>query len=555
MRFDDMAATVIARSGATPEARRVAWRQLVDLVAQCRTDHDQVDTVYGTLRAWRGGVPAVERAQTARALAGRRIPPALFAFFAEDGAGIAAPLARTARFDVDQWTALLPALPPPVRALLRHRTDLDPAVAHALASFGAADMVIAGPSAETAFESQAETDPVAALDGPPEPDPLTGGVQIRELVDRIAAYRRERPLPAAEAGPSVDTAQAEAFRFETGSDGIVTWVEGAPREPLIGISIAAVADAHDHGVDGHVAGAYRRRAPFRDARLSVAGGGASSGEWRISAVPFFNHKDGRFTGYRGTARRPRIDEVARVPGGGTGLYGSALPPESLRQLVHELRTPLNAILGFAEMIDRQMLGPAAQDYRSKAIEILGEARRLLGAVDDLDTAARVDSNALRLERARVDGAALLERVCGELAPLTDDRGVHLRVSVARGLPALSVDPSALERMFSRLLAAVIAVTASGEALSVKLEPETSQVALRIGRPRALGEQDERALLDPGYSPDGDWPEAPLLGLGFALRLVRNLALAAGGQFVIGADSFALVLPGAIGTPAKGENSG
>lgn len=565
MRFDDMAATVIARSGATPEARRVAWRQLVDLVAQSRTEPDQADTVYGTLRAWRGTVPAADRAQTARALAGRRIPPALFAFFAEDGAGIAAPLARTARFDVEQWTTLLPRLSPPVRALLRHRTDLDPAVAQALASFGAADMVIEGPAADAVnavaadaivIDAELGSEPVETLEGPPEPDPLTGGVQIRELVDRIAAYRRERPLPAAAAGPSTDAMpQAEAFRFETGSDGIVTWVEGAPREPLIGISIAAVADAHDHGVDGHVAGAYRRRAPFRDARLSVAGGGASAGEWRISAVPFFNHKDGRFTGYRGTARRPRIDEVARVPGGGTGLYGSALPPESLRQLVHELRTPLNAILGFAEMIDRQMLGPAALDYRSKAIEILGEARRLLGAVDDLDTAARVDTNALRLERARVDGAALLQRVCDELAPLTDDRGVHLRVVVARGLPALSVDPSALERMFSRLLAAVIAVTAPGEALSVRLEPDSPQVALRVGRPRALGEQDERALLDPGYSPDGDWPEAPLLGLGFALRLVRNLALAAGGQFVIGSDSFALTLPGAIGTPAKGENSG
>ncbi len=546
-----MAATVIARSGATPEARRVAWRQLVDLVAQSRTDDDQADTVYGTLRAWRGAVPASDRAQAARALAGRRVPPALFVFFAEDGAGIVAPLARTVRFDADQWKSLLPRLAPPVRALLRHRTDLDPVVGQALASFGATDMVISGPTSERVAAEQERPGP---MEGPPEPDPLTGGVQIRELVDRIAAYRRDRPLPAAEAGPSIEPPHADNFRFETGSDGIVTWVEGAPREPLIGISMAAVADAHDHGVDGHVAGAYRRRAPFRDARLSVAGGGASSGEWRISAVPFFNSKDGRFTGYRGTARRPRIDEVARVPAG-MGLYGSALPPESLRQLVHELRTPLNAILGFAEMIDRQMLGPAAQDYRAKAIEILGEARRLLGAVDDLDTAARVDSNALRLERARVDGAALLERICGELAPLTDDRGVHLRVAVARGLPALSVDPAALERMFSRLLAAVIAVTARGEALSVKLEPETPQVALRVGRPRALGEQDERALLDPGYSPDGDWPEAPLLGLGFALRLVRNLALAAGGQFVIGADSFALILPGAIGTPAAGENSG
>jgi hypothetical protein len=50
------------------------------------------------------------------------------------------------------------------------------------------------------------------------------------------------------------------------------------------------------------------------------------------------------------------------------------------------------------------------------------------------------------------------------------------------------------------------------------------------------------LLDPGYSPEGDWPGAPVLGLGFSLRLVRNLAEAVGGALVIDEDRFALYLP-------------
>src|SRR3546814_10528108 len=63
-------------------------------------------------------------------------------------------------------------------------------------------------------------------------------------------------------------------------------------------------------------------------------------------------------------------------------------PDAIRQMTHELRTPLNAIVGFAEMIDRQMLGPAAQGYRDRAQDILADAHRLLAAIDDMDAAAR-----------------------------------------------------------------------------------------------------------------------------------------------------------------------
>ena len=67
-------------------------------------------------------------------------------------------------------------------------------------------------------------------------------------------------------------------------------------------------------------------------------------------------------------------------------------------------------------------------------------------------------------------------------------------------------------------------------------------ACRSTGPQAIEGLDEGALLDPGYSPDGDWPGAPALGLGFALRLVRNLAEAVGGALQVGERRFFLYLP-------------
>ena len=101
-------------------------------------------------------------------------------------------------------------------------------------------------------------------------------------------------------------------------------------------------------------------------------------------------------------------------------------------------------------------------------------------------------------------------------------------------------------MFGRLLAATIGLAGEGETIALTLgltaEGAPPHLRLELGRPRAIAGLDERELLDPGYSPDGDWPGAPALGLGFALRLVRNLAEAAGGSLDIEAGGFLLSLP-------------
>ncbi|MCA1749752.1 MAG: ATP-binding protein, partial [Sphingomonadales bacterium] len=72
------------------------------------------------------------------------------------------------------------------------------------------------------------------------------------------------------------------------------------------------------------------------------------------------------------------------------------------------------------------------------------------------------------------------------------------------------------------------------------------------RPALLAGQSEDELLDPGYSPAGDWPDAPALGLGFALRLVRNVAREAGGRLEVTAQRFVLYLPAKDASACSGE---
>ncbi|HEX8194468.1 MAG TPA: sensor histidine kinase, partial [Allosphingosinicella sp.] len=323
MRFDDMIATVLAQPARGAADNVARWRQLVDLLAQRRaaTAGDTAERAYAWLAEHRAEVGLLVRQQAAQTLAWRRIEPRLLGFFAGDHPSVAQPLVSTCRLDSAEWLALLPSLSPTARGLLRHRRDLPVEVEQALEAFGTSDFQLGSPDAEAAAASPAGSDL--------SPGAEKGEVQIRELVARIEAYRRQKETAATE--PFVPEAEAEAepadgFRWECGPDGIILWVHGAPRGPLVGQSIASIAERGQFGVDGQAAGAFEKRSPFRDARFSVPGEGAAAGDWRISGVPFFEPHRGHFLGYRGSARRPRLDEVARSAaegeGEGGGVFGT-----------------------------------------------------------------------------------------------------------------------------------------------------------------------------------------------------------------------------------------
>jgi signal transduction histidine kinase len=309
------------------------------------------------------------------------------------------------------------------------------------------------------------------------------------------------------------------FRWECIPSGEIVWVEGAPRGPLIGRSIARAEEGE--GVEQEVERAFAMRSPFRDARLTLPGEGTMAGEWKISGVPAFEPTDGRFAGYRGIALREANGEM---DSGRFGQPGLLTDPNSLRELVHEIKTPLNAIIGFAEIIDAQLLGPADRHYRTRAAEIVAQARLLLSAIDDLDFAAKLQSDRNR-PGSGTDLAMLLEQIAAGMRQGASAEAPQLELSIETRRRRCALEPALAERLVTRFCTAVLAAAADGEQIVVHLDNSNGRCLLWVRPPPGLD------------AANGDTTSG-----GFSLRLVRGLARIAGGDLTITRARITLALP-------------
>ena len=496
MRFDDRLATVLHQPVGDAHDRAVRWRQLVDLVSRAgrHADSPVLRESLDLIRTDSQFVPEHLRAAAARAISASSMPIELLRYFASEPVVVAAPVLSAVQLDDDQWRMLLRDASPEIRGLI------------------------------------GTLNPQLGTEAPQAPRETQAAPSIGDVIARIERLReaRERPAAPAPAAAPADPAprkmaraavhgEARLFRWECDPSGEIAWVEGAPRGALIGRSIAR--REAEEGVDEGVERAFAMRAPFRDGELAVAGEGPVAGAWKISGIPAFN--DGRFAGYRGVAVRESANEQQVAP------KPSSLPvdPDSLRELVHELKTPLNAIIGFAEIIERQMLGPADENYRARAGEIVTQARLLLAAIDDLDLAAKLQAEPSR-RGPGADLSGLLEAIVDDLAELAAARGAWLDVEPPSMPLITNVEPALAQRLVRRFCGSIVDRAGQGERLHAKADRSGDFCRVAISQPRALASDRNGAV--------------PQL----ELRLVRGLARVIGGDVSIEQGSVVLALPAA-----------
>lgn len=575
MRFDDRLLTVLANRALQPSAAASKWRQLVDLVAQANvwSDTDGIARALMEINSLRDEVPEPVRCQALRALKGRLRSAPLIRMLSLDSPAICSAAISSARLDDQEWAELIPELSSRARGFLRNRNDLGRAATDVLNAWVSADFRLSDgrqpapnvePLVRVAPPAQAEQASHVPSELPRTELPTSiaasaaSGMEaprpISELVARIEEYRRQRTsfdapqLPLEEDGAEAAPAPALRFAFVTDDIGTVIDTAGLPRGAIVGTSIAEPAYDDGPGPDAYAASAFRQRVAISQGRMRLCGSALTAGEWRINARPVFDPASGRFRGYRGLMRRPTAAEDVRPDDSRTEQA------EYVQQIIHELRSPLNAIIGFSEIIEQQLFGPVSSSYRDLASSILHDARRLLAGFDDISLAARIERGETQQDDGTSDPDWLIDRIAERLHSLTDARHVELNITKAEPLRTFAQGPEQLERIYSRLLSAIILACDQGERLDATLKTRigtTPQNCLTVSLPQKLVGRDESELLEAGNDQLPDCSDVPLLGLGFSLRLVRSLAHSAGGSLRFHNSSVLLSLP-AVAAPRNGE---
>ena len=547
---DDRRATVLATVPGGPSGARTQYRQLLDLLGRTPARFGLPEVALTRLTALDAMLTADERAQLVRATPTALRHPGLILRLAGQAPVVAAAAIGAARLDDWQWTALAIELPLAARGHLRQRSDLGPRVRAVLGRLGIVEMGLPAPAAAQPVLELTDLAPLLS-------DPGDG---IGAIVRRIEAFRRSRKAGTLQFGGAATTGEPGdlrlplsdddsepevpanvAIRFASDARGRIFTADAPFAAMLAGFVLNQGAAPAPATTDRATTRALRQRRPVHGGRIDLAGAPAIAGAWRIDAAPRFDAQGGRFLGYHGVLRRPPVEAAVEADG----------VADRLRQLLHELRTPVNAIQGFAELIQQQLFGPTPHQYRSLAASIAADSAAVLACFEEIDRLVRFETGRGDGLTGQCDLAQTIERLLAQLEPGLAGRDVRL-VFDGTGPAPVQMAASEAERMLWRVLALLAASASPGETLALELAADRAGIGLVVALPAALAARDDAALFAVQPLADGEVRTLGFLGGGFALRLARAEARAAGGSLARDGARLILRLPGL--TPSTDANS-
>lgn len=138
---------------------------------------------------------------------------------------------------------------------------------------------------------------------------------------------------------------------------------------------------------------------------------------------------------------------------------SKLKTAFVANMSHEIRTPLTGIIGFATVLAKEL----PEEHREFAELIKLSGRRLLEMLNSVLDLAKLESDAMSIERQDVLLSTEAEDVAGALRPIAREKGLDITV-VVEGTDtdtALVADRAAVSRILHNLIGNAIKFTDAG----------------------------------------------------------------------------------------------
>ena len=219
----------------------------------------------------------------------------------------------------------------------------------------------------------------------------------------------------------------------------------------------------------------------------------------------------------------------------------------LATMSHELRTPLTGVIGFAALMESEVLGPMTPGQQEALTRIKASSWHLVSIIDEILTLARAEAGRERVRWEEADVAEIAREVVQVLEPQADGQGLALRAERLDEPLRVWTDPGKVRQILLNLVGNAVKYTERG-GVTVGLERGAAdgfQVHVRDTGP-GIVEGDRERIFEPFTQADGSHTRS-IGGTGLGLAISRKLARLLGGDIALastvgGGSTFSLRLP-------------
>jgi two-component system, NarL family, sensor histidine kinase BarA len=194
---------------------------------------------------------------------------------------------------------------------------------------------------------------------------------------------------------------------------------------------------------------------------------------------------------------------------------------------HRLRTPLTTIVGFGEMLANGDVQDAA-DQQMVYGDIVAAGQQMLGLIDDMIELARLDAGDLRLHRAPVDVAHILDDARESLEALASSRRQRLVFEAPEGGLVAFTDPRWTTEIVLKLGMNALRFSPTGGTVTFRARAhDETHIALDVADTGVGMNPEEQATLFDAFGAASE-TDVRAHGTGLELALAKRLVELQGG---------------------------
>ncbi|MCR4296264.1 MAG: HAMP domain-containing histidine kinase [Elusimicrobia bacterium] len=199
----------------------------------------------------------------------------------------------------------------------------------------------------------------------------------------------------------------------------------------------------------------------------------------------------------------------------------------MQDVAHELKNPLSVIQGYASYLTKEKASP--EEIQKGLRAMLSNAERLIGLVDHLQEAVRLESDGFSVETRPFEGATLLQEAVESVELEAARRGVRLRWRSPIGDSLLvSADPRRVLQVLGNLLSNALKFTPGGGSIDCTAQRDGEFVRFSvIDTGPGIPAEELPLLFDRFYQTREN--EQKRKGLGLGLSICKGLVAAHGGR--------------------------